>query len=307
MNLNYIVETHDLTKQYPRTTACDNVSIHVEPQSIYGFIGLNGAGKTTLLRMLTGLTMPTSGGMSLFGGDTPEALRAGRRRLGSIIEHPVFFSSMSATDNLKHHAMLTGKSYDRIPAVLAQVGLADTGKKKAKDFSLGMRQRLALGIALMTDPELLILDEPANGLDPAGILEMRDTLRSLAASGTTIIISSHILPELAQFATHYGIIHGGRLITELSATELAERSAGYVKLSVSDTKAATAILKEKGLAFNVQPDGTIRVTDDKVDTGALNAALFAAGVAVNGIARESEDLESFFMTLTNQSTREGRA
>ncbi|MCB6202807.1 ABC transporter ATP-binding protein [Extibacter muris] len=228
--MSVILRTNHVTKRYGSRPVVSDLSMTIHKGDIYGFIGKNGAGKTTLIRMITGLAAPSDGNMLLFG--KPDLLE-GRRKIGTVIESPAFYPGMTARENLIAQCRLQGEDSAQVDEILALVGLDDTGKKKARNFSLGMRQRLAIGIALIGTPELLILDEPTNGLDPEGIKEIRELILKLnKEKDITVLISSHILGELSKFATRYGIIHQGRLIEEFTEDELWERCR------TSDTHAA---------------------------------------------------------------------
>lgn len=213
------------------------MDMHVPKGAIYGFVGKNGAGKTTLIRLITGLQFPTGGGFSLYGTEnTSPKIRKSRRRMGAVVETPSIYLDMTAQDNLRQQYRILGQpSDDGIDELLSLVGLEDIGKKKARDFSLGMRQRLGIAIALAGNPDFLVLDEPTNGLDPQGIIEIRELiLRLNREQGITVLVSSHILDELSRLATHYGFIDGGRMIREISAKELEERCAKKLRAPVSD-------------------------------------------------------------------------
>lgn len=228
--MSVILRTNHVTKRYGSRPVVSDLSMTIHKGDIYGFIGKNGAGKTTLIRMITGLAAPSDGNMLLFG--KPDLLE-GRKKIGTVIESPAFYPGMTARENLTAQCRLQGEDSAQVDEILALVGLDDTGKKKARNFSLGMRQRLAIAIALIGTPELLILDEPTNGLDPEGIKEIRELILKLnKEKDITVLISSHILGELSKFATRYGIIHQGRLIEEFTEDELWERC------HASDTQAA---------------------------------------------------------------------
>ncbi len=216
-----ILRTNHLTKKYGTHCVVKDLSLTVQEGDIYGFIGKNGAGKTTLIRMIAGLAKPTEGNLLLFGGQN---LTAARAAIGTVIENPALYPNMSARNNMMAQVKLKGESPEQIDRLLELVGLGDTGRKKAKNFSLGMRQRLAIAIALIGSPKFLILDEPTNGLDPQGIREIRELIIKLnQEEKITVLISSHILSELSKFATRYGIIHNGQLIEEFTEQELWER------------------------------------------------------------------------------------
>ena len=218
--MEYIVETQNIVKQYKTKLAVDNVSIHVKRGDIYGLIGKNGAGKTSLMKLILGLTRPTNGNILLFGNSN---LNVGRKKIGSLIEAPGLYKNCTAYENMLRFSILYGADKKEITPLLQKVGLENTGNKKAGEFSLGMRQRLGIAIALLAHPEVLVLDEPINGLDPAGIKEIRDMIISLNNEGVTFIISSHLLDELAKVVTTYGIIADGKLAEEISAEELKRR------------------------------------------------------------------------------------
>ena len=224
----------NLAKTYRDTPALDGLSLHVPRGSIYGLVGRNGAGKTTLIRILCALQMPSAGGYTLFGVDSRDkAILQSRRRMGAVVESPAIYQELTAKDNLLvQYRVLGRKDFGTIPALLDMVGLGDTGRKKAKNFSLGMRQRLGIAVAMAGEPELLILDEPANGLDPQGIIEMRRLLQKLNRDrGVTILISSHILDELSRLTTHYGFIDKGRMVEEVPAAQIDESlEAHYMRL-----------------------------------------------------------------------------
>jgi ABC-2 type transport system ATP-binding protein len=219
----YVLKTENLTKLYGKKAAVDSVSISIEKGDIFGLIGQNGAGKTTFMKMITSLVKPTSGSIELFGEADETKLKAARARIGSVIETPALFSNLSAVQNLEYFCKQRGiTDKNRIPECLETVGLTDTGKKKYKHFSMGMKQRLGLAVAILSRPDFLVLDEPTNGLDPVGIIEMRELITRLSAEGVTILVSSHLLSELSQIANKYAIIHAGRLIKNITHAQLKE-------------------------------------------------------------------------------------
>jgi ABC-2 type transport system ATP-binding protein len=234
--MDYVLETKGLSKTYGRTLALADVDMHLPAGSIYGLVGKNGSGKTTLMRLVAGLASPSGGNFTLYGARDGAGLREARKKIGAVIETPAVYPTMNAWDNLAMQCRIKGSDTACIGELLETAGLADTGKKKVRDFSLGMKQRLALGLVLVGDPDFLLLDEPANGLDPEGIIEMRELLLRLShENGKTILISSHILSELSRLATHYGFINNGVLIKETSAADIqAEDDAGleayYIRL-----------------------------------------------------------------------------
>ncbi|MNX41458.1 putative ABC transporter ATP-binding protein YbhF [compost metagenome] len=294
----YVLKTNHLSKTFKGHQALDKVNLSIRKGAIYGFIGQNGAGKSTLIRLVTGLAFPTGGSLELFGSSEEHALIEARKRIGSIIESPALFPHMTASENLEANRILRGiPGKDCVPRMLKQVGLEGTGSKKAKNFSLGMKQRLGLAIALLGDPEFIILDEPTNGLDPMGVIEMRELLKTLNRElGITIMISSHILSELHLMASHYGIIHRGQLLEQLTADELNEKCQQYIYLQVNDPgKAAAVIQNELGTAdFEVLQDGAIKLYSRMEKPSQLSSALFSAGLEIEKFMPMGEDLESYF-------------
>ena len=294
-----VLKTYNLCKKYKDQMAVDNVSMTIRKGDIYGFIGQNGAGKTTLIRMITGLAHRTSGEIELFGGSGEEALNKGREFIGSLIESPAFYKNMTARENLEVSRLvrnIPGK--ECIDEVLNLVGLKDTGKKKVKDFSLGMRQRLGIANALLGNPKLLILDEPINGLDPMGIVEIRELLKKInKEKDMTILISSHILSELSELATTYGIISNGKLIEEITAKQLSEKCRQYIDLRVDDTARAVILLeRELGISdYEVLEDSNIKVFSNLDNVGEINSLLSRSGIIVESISVKGENLEEYFM------------
>lgn len=259
---DYILSTDRLTKKYGSFTALSDVSVHIPRGTIYGLVGRNGAGKTTLLRLVCGLQTPTAGSYTLFGrlyGDRD--IYKSRRRMGTMIEQPAVYPSMTAAENLQiQYRMLGMPSFRDIPELLALVGLENTGGLKAQAFSMGMKQRLGLAIALAGSPDLLVLDEPTNGLDPLGIIELRELLLKLNRERqVTILISSHMLSELPRFATHYGFLDKGRLLRETTASELDAECRKCISLTVSDSKAICALLDEKGFSYRIFSDTDLEI------------------------------------------------
>ena len=296
----YLLSTYNLTKQFGHKKAVDQVSIHIKRGAIYGFIGRNGAGKTTFLKMISGLAQPTSGEIEMFGYRGKE-LKNVRSRVSCLIESPGLYGNMSAYDNLLVKCKLfgiSGKTY--IPEILRTVGLSDTGKKKVKHFSLGMKQRLGIGLALIGEPDLLVLDEPINGLDPQGIAEVRDTIIQLQEErNMTILISSHILEELSKIATHYGIIHNGSLLQELTREELWKRCSERIEIILDDPQKAIPVLYKMGFVnYQAVDKERIYIYERLSESAAVNMELAKAGISVKGIGITSEELESYFLNLT---------
>ena len=241
-----ILEAKSLTKEYKQTLALDHINLQIKKGKIYGFIGQNGAGKTTFLRLVTGLAFPTSGTLSLWGNSGTEELQKQRKRIGSMIETPALFPSMTAYQNMEVQRIQRGiPDKSVIKRTLDMVGLQDTGKKSVRNFSLGMRQRLGIAIALLNTPELLILDEPINGLDPAGIVEIRNLLKILNKEyGMTILVSSHILEELYQTASEFILIDHGKIVEEISDYELNERCKRHIAIKTTDVQKTVLVLEE---------------------------------------------------------------
>lgn len=296
---DYVLKTNQLSKQYKHQLALSKVSLSIKKGSIYGFIGQNGAGKSTLIRTVTGLAIPSTGTIELFGESDEQHLIEARKRIGTIIEGPALYPQMTAKENLEAHRLLKGiPGKECIEKTLALVGLRDTGKKKAKNFSLGMKQRLGLGIALLGDPEFLILDEPINGLDPMGVVEIRELLKRLNREyGITILISSHILSELHLLATHYGIIHKGELIEQLTVEELNNKCQQYLHIKVDNGQRAAALLENKLATskFEVMPDETIKLFDYLNTPGKVSTFLASEGLIIEQFMPMGEDLETYFM------------
>jgi len=294
----YVLRTHQLTKRYKNQKALDQADMTIRKGTIYGFIGQNGAGKSTLMKLVTGLAYPTSGTIELFGATGGSELVRARKRMGVSIESPALYPLLTAEENLEAHRLQQGiPGKESIKRTLELIGLSGTGRKKAKNFSLGMKQRLALGVALLGEPEFLILDEPTNGLDPMGVVEMRELLTRLNKErGITILISSHILSELHLLATHYGIIHKGKLLEQLTSRELEEKCRQYIHIKVSLPERAAAILERElaTTAFEVMADGTIRLYAHLEQPAQVSAALVAGGLALEQFMPMGEDLESYF-------------
>ena len=295
-----LLETRGLTKRYGHHKAVDSVSMHIKKGAIYGFIGRNGAGKTTCLKMISGLSRPTSGEIEIFGYKGKD-LQKVRSRVGCLIEAPGLYGNMTAYENLNIKCKLFGiKKAGYIEEILKTVGLEHVGRKKTKHFSLGMKQRLGIGLALVGEPDLLILDEPINGLDPQGIAEVRDTIQRLQKErNMTICISSHILEELSKIATDYGIIHNGSLLQELTREELMRRCSERMELTLADPKLAIPVLDAMGfMNYQVTDKEHIHIFERLNESAALNMELAKAGIPVKGLSITSEELETYFLNLT---------
>ncbi len=296
-----ILSTTNLTKKYSSTTAVNNINLEVKQGEIYGLVGKNGAGKTTLLRIVSNQAFPTEGEVSLFGASTPEGLSKGRRRIGSIIEVPSFYSSMTAEQNLEYYRIQRGiPGKECVMEALEEVGLSHVGRKKYKSFSLGMKQRLGLALALMNKPELLLLDEPINGLDPFGIVEIRNLLIRLnQEKNITILISSHILSELSNLVTYYGFIDQGKLVRQLSAEALSRECGRYLELKVDRVELMTALL-EKELnctSYQVAPDHTLRIFEYLDQPSKISELAVKHGIGLNSITTREINLENYFIQL----------
>ena len=294
-----LISGQNLCKYY-REPALDNVSFEVQKGSIFGLVGKNGAGKTTLIRIAAGQIMAASGELSLFGAHHPRGLEQARRRMGCMIETPSFFPYLTAEENLEHYRIQRGiQDKDCVKQALQQVGLANVGRKKFKNFSLGMKQRLGLALAILGQPELLLLDEPINGLDPMGIVEFREILLKLnREQGVTILISSHILSELSSLATHYGFLEKGRLLEQVSAQEIEARCRDCLAIRVIDTAAAAAALEQMEIRdFEVLPEGAIRIYSHLGRPQDISAAIVKSGAALLAMEPKSASLEDYFLQL----------
>ncbi len=296
--MEYVLKTENISKVYGTHRAVNRINMHIEKGAIYGFIGKNGAGKTTFMRMVAGLATPTEGSMELFGS---KDLEKQRKRMGTLIEHSGVYNNMTAKENLeivRRNLGITEKN--AVDEMLEFVGLGNTAKKKVKNFSMGMKQRLGIAISLLCNPDFLILDEPINGLDPEGIREIRELLLKLNRErGITILISSHILGELSKIATHYGIIRDGELIEEFEAENLQERCRRCQKLIVDNDELAVSLLEEKLNIHNydVPKQGVIRVFESFELQEQMNRELILGGVNIKESYMAGQDLEGYFMDL----------
>ena len=304
--MEYVLTTNALGKDYRQFKALNDLSMHVPKGAIYGFVGKNGAGKTTLIRLICGLQEPTSGSFTLYGIENSDRnIVKSRRRIGAVVETPSIYLDMTAEENLKQQYRILGlPSFDNIPELLKLVGLENTGKKKTKNFSLGMKQRLGIAIALAGDPDFLVLDEPINGLDPQGIVEIRELiLRLNREQQITVLISSHILDELSRLATHYGIIDSGRMVRELSAEELEAACRKCMRMTVSDVKILARVLDSMGVEYKILSDTQADVFA-KVNITDLTLALAKAGCEVSELQERDESLESFYIGLVGGGRNE---
>ena len=292
-----VIQTIGLSKRYKDNWAVDHLDLRVEQGDIYGFIGRNGAGKSTTLKLLCGLARPTQGEALIFGKPIRDSVA--RRRVGSLIEHPGLYPDLSGRENLRLYATLLGLDSParRVDEILDTVGLSPKEKKPVKHYSMGMKQRLGVGLALLGGPDLLLLDEPINGLDPEGIREMRELLLRLNRErGLTLLVSSHILGELSKIATRYGIIQQGRMVEQITAGELAQKCTDYLHLQADQPEKAAALLeRELHLSrWEMRPEGEIRIYE-AVDTKAVGQILTQAGIAVEEMGLHRQDLEGYFL------------
>ena len=304
--MEYVLTTDHLCKNYGHFKALNQCSMHVPRGAIYGFVGKNGAGKTTLIRLICGLQRPTSGSYRLYGSEnTDKKILEAQRRIGAVVETPSIYLDMTAEENMKEQYYVLGlPSFEGIPQTLKLVGLEDAGKKKAKDFSLGMRQRLGIAIALAGKPDLLVLDEPTNGLDPQGIVEMRELILKLNRERQiTVLISSHILDELSRLATHYGFIDKGTIVKEITAEELENTCRKCVKLQVTDTAVLARILDKRDLEYEILSDtqanvyGELVISDIALELAEQNSRMFS-------VQEYEESLESYYLNLVGGGKHE---
>ncbi len=292
-----VIQTMGLSKRYKENWAVDHLDLRVEQGDIYGFIGRNGAGKSTTLKLLCGLARPTQGGALIFGKPIRDSVA--RRRVGALIEQPGLYPDLSGRENLRLYATLLGldSPVRQVDEILETVGLSPKEKKPVKHYSMGMKQRLGVGLALLGGPDLLLLDEPINGLDPEGIREMRELLLRLNRErGLTLLISSHILGELSKVATRYGIIQQGRMVEQITAGELAQKCTDYLHLQADQPQKAAALLeRELHLSrWEMRPEGEIRIYE-AADTKAVGQILTQAGIAVEEMGMHRQDLEGYFL------------
>lgn len=293
--MDFVLETNGLVKDYKHTNALRGVDMHVPKNSVYGLVEKNGAGKTTLMRVITGIQKETKGSYSLFGFDNKSVgISKARMRVGAMIESPSIFLDLSAEANLKMQYSILGiPSFSNIPEILSTVGLENTGKKKAGSFSFGMKQRLGIALAIAGNPDLLILDEPINGLDPEAIVEMRELIIRLNREmHMTIIVSSHILDELAKVATYYGFLDSGRMVKEISAEDIDKESRKAIRVKVESTANASVSLTKMGIGFSVLDDETVEIYGD-IAMKNLMEILKNSGVL--DFEKRNEELEGYFI------------
>lgn len=297
--MEYVLKTNALKKDYGHYKALNGLTMSVPKGEVYGLVGKNGAGKTTLIRLICGLQKPTGGEYSIYGisNKQKEIIKA-RRRIGAVVETPSIYLDMTAEDNLRVQYRVLGlPSFEGIEDVLKMVGLENTGRKKVKDFSLGMRQRLGIAVAIVGDPDFLILDEPINGLDPQGIVEMREIILKLNREyGITVLISSHILDELSRLATYFGFIDNGRMVKEISASELEAACRKCMHLVVSDVKALSKVLDEIGMDYTILSDTKADVFGE-ISITKLVSKLSAENCEVLSMQERDENLENYYINL----------
>ena len=304
--MEYVLKTNQLCKNYRHYKALNGLTMHVPKGSIYGFVGKNGAGKTTLIRLICGLQQPTGGDFELYGTkDSDKAIANARRRIGAVVETPSIYLDMTAEDNLKQQYRILGlPSFEGIPELLKLVGLENTDRKKAKNFSLGMRQRLGIAVALCGDPDFLVLDEPINGLDPQGIIEIRELILKLNRERSiTVLISSHILDELSRLATHYGFIDSGRILREMSAEELENVCRKCLHMTVTDTRILANVLDEMHMEYEITDANKAEIFA-KPNITKLALKLEKDGCEILSVTEHDESLESFYMSLVGGADHE---
>ena len=302
---NIVLQTHDLTKKYKNFTALDHVNITIKKGDIYGLIGRNGAGKTTLMKLITTLSSPTSGTFTLFGTDNDDNdIFDNKQRVGSLIENPAFYPNLSAYDTLKYYALQRGfTDLSQIDKVLKMVNLTNTGKKKAKNFSLGMKQRLGIALAILNNPDFVVLDEPINGLDPIGISELRDTFKNLANNGVTLLISSHILSELYVLSTKFGFIENGKLIKEITKEELDLECSKCIVIKSNDSKKVSYLLENKlnTKNYKVIDDEEVRVYDYLETPDKISDILSENKIKIKGFYEYGISLEDYFKEIIKEA------
>ncbi|MBP5187314.1 MAG: ABC transporter ATP-binding protein [Clostridiales bacterium] len=298
--MEYLLETDNITKKYGPLVAVDHVSIRLKQGEIYGLIGRNGAGKTTLLKMLAGLAKPTEGSFTIFGESEEKTARM-RDRVGVLIETPGLYPNLNAMANMKIMAMILGENDESyLQELLDAVGLSGVGKRKVKAFSMGMKQRLGIAMSLVGHPDILLLDEPINGLDPQGIVEVRELISRLNKErNITILISSHILEELSKIVTRYGIIHNGRIIDQFSQAELLRRCQERIEIRPSDTTKAVTVIEKMGISdFKVVDNSVIQIFERLEDSGEIVLELAKNNIKTLNISVKNENLEDYFLAVT---------
>jgi ABC-2 type transport system ATP-binding protein len=301
------IRTRGLSRTFPGGHGVHSLDLEVPAGSIYGFLGPNGAGKTTTIRLLLGLLRADAGTVELFGERLDGGHRDALRQLGALVESPSLYRHLSGRENLEVTRRLLGAPRARIDEVLAQVDLEDDADRRVREYSLGMRQRLAIGLALLGAPRLLVLDEPSNGLDPAGIVELRALLKQLAADGTSVFVSSHLLSEIELVATHVGVLQAGRLRFQGRLGELRGRVRPRLRVSAEPALRAAELLMRLGEVVHLEPDGALMVEPGRLEDADLNRVLVEHGIAVSALHRERPSLESMFFDLTVEAAMERAA
>jgi len=306
MQTNEIMAIKSLSKKYGQFTALHPANLSIMKGEIMGLVGKNGAGKTTLLKLITGQSLPTSGELKLFSGSTPEGLKQARQRIGAIVETPSFYRDMTARQNLEYYRIQRGiPGKEAVEAALHEVGLTDTGRKRFKDFSLGMKQRLGLALALMNHPDFLVLDEPINGLDPMGIVEMRELLLTLnREKQITMFISCHVLAELQNLATKYAFIDHGKIIKTITAQQLEEHCSLFLRLVVDSEAKAAALLEKhfQGIRYSVQPDKSIHIYNLQGKADEVTQVLVTNNVRLFSLETKGMNLEDYFVSLVGRES-----
>lgn len=302
--MSYILQTNHLTKRIDGKELVKDVNLHVKKGEIYGFLGPNGAGKTTVMKMITSLWKPTEGFVELFGETLENTSYEVFRRMGSIIEFPTFYEHMSGKENLRLHCEYMGYyNKESLDEALDMLDLSQAADKPVKQYSLGMKQRLGIARSILCKPELVVLDEPVNGLDPAGLKQIRDLIQMLSSGyGISFLISSHLLSEIESIADVIGIICHGKLIREISMQEISEMNTAYIELSVDNTQKAAYILSDKINLnnFKIMDDSRIRIYEVSVTTQKISKELLLNGVEIASITKHSESLEDYFLKLTTE-------
>lgn len=303
----YVIETNQITKSYGSLLALDHVNMHVKKGSIYGLVGDNGAGKSTLLKLLTGIAFPTEGEIRLFGTYGEKELNYSRRKMGCMIEQPGFFSNMTVEQTLTYYCIQKGvPDKKKIIELMRLTGIETKEKSKCKNLSLGQKQRLGLAIALMGEPQLLLLDEPINGLDPSGIIEFRNLLQRLNEERRiTILLSSHILPELQQIATDYGFLSKGVLIEEISAQKLQEKCSACIEITVSDIEKYGVLLEQNfpETNYKILPGNTVRIIKPERESSVYSRLALEHDIVITGMQTLQTSLEDYYMELKERGER----
>ncbi|MCI9082007.1 MAG: ABC transporter ATP-binding protein [Lachnospiraceae bacterium] len=302
--MSYILQTNHLSKVIDGKELVTDVNIHIKKGEIYGFLGPNGAGKTTVMKMITNLWKPTNGTVALFGEALEDTSYEVLKRMGSIIEFPTFYEHMSGKDNLQLHCEYMGY-YNKgsVEEAMQMLDLADAANKPVKRYSLGMKQRLGIARAILCRPELVILDEPANGLDPAGMKQIRDLFKMLCTEyGMTLMISSHLLPEIESIADTVGVIHHGKMMKEISMKEIVETNTAYIELVVEDIKKASYVLAEKMQLsnFKIVDNTIIRIYERGTTTQKISKELMMNDVGISSISQHTQNLEDYFLKITGE-------